>query len=139
MKVFLDTNIILDLLVPGRPCCDTSATIMHQLLSYRHEIVITTQSVIDAYYSSQRYHISKGDIDFLIEWLMNKTNIRYIDIFSLRFALRVGHPDFEDSAQISCAENEGCDIFLTSDAGILARGIETMLVLTPAQFLERMK
>lgn len=86
-----------------------------------------------------RNNAPKEKIDRLTDWLMSHVNISHIDMFGIRSAVISPNPEFEDSAQIACAENEGCDIFLTSDAGILARDIGTMLVLTPAQFLERMK
>ncbi len=139
MRIFLDTNILLDLVISGRPSTIDSLTTMQIINRCRYEVYVSTQSIIDFNFTAHRYKKSKEDIDHLIEWLLNNANVRPIDCFSLRIALNSGHPDFEDSAQLACAEDEECDVFLTSDAGILAREVDTMLVMTPGQFLDRMR
>ena len=139
MKVFLDTNILLDLLAPGRPCADISSTVVDGLFKNRHEIMVTTQSLVDIYYIAQRFGVTKLEIDVLTSWMLNHSNVRSINCFDLRLALEDINPDFEDNAQIVRAEDSNCDIFLTSDKKIIARGLESMLVLTPEQFVERMR
>ena len=139
MKVFFDTNILVDLLVPVRPSADASSSVLDELVKNRHEIVVTTQSILDVYYIAQGYSVSKTEIDVLTAWLLNHTNVRPIDCFDLRMALEYLNPDYEDYSQLSRAEGERCSVFLTSDKNILARGMDTMLVLTPEQFVERMR
>ena len=139
MRIFLDTNVLLDLLAHERPAAAQSLTAVQVIKRCRFEPYVTTQSIIDARYTARRFHKSKEDIDTFTDWLLNNVNVRHIDCFSLRLALQGGHPDFEDSAQLACAEEEECDVFLTSDEGILARSVSPMLVMTPAQFIDRMR
>ena len=139
MRIFLNTNILLDIVISGRPSTIDSLTTMQIINRCRYEVYVTTQSIIDFHFIAHRYKKSKEDIDRLIDWLLNNANVRPIDCFSLRQALDSGNPDFEDSVQLACAEEEDCDVFLTSDAGILTREAGTMLVMTPGQFLDRMR
>ena len=139
MRIFLDTNILLDVLVPGRSSGFASHTALQVIKRCRDEIYLSAQSIIDIYYTANKCHVDREDIDSFTEWLLNFTNVRFIDSFCIREALKAGHPDFEDSAQIACAEEEECDVFLTSDNGILGRGIDSMLVMTPEQFVDRMR
>ena len=139
MRIFLDTNILLDVLVPGRSSGFASHTALQVIKRCRDEIYLSAQSIIDIYYTANKCHVDREDIDSFTEWLLNCTNVRYIDSFCIREALKSGHPDFEDSAPLACAEEEECDVFLTSDDGILSRGIDSMLVMTPGQFVDRMR
>lgn len=139
MRVFLDTNVLLDLLIPSRPSAMDSLVAVQTIRRCRYEYYVTTQSILDLNFTAQRGHKSREDINGLIKWLLDYANVRHIDYFSLKIALESGHPDLEDSAQLACAEEEECDVFLTSDAGILARDIDYMLVMTPGQFIDRMR
>ena len=139
MRIFFDTNILLDVLIPGRSSGFASQTALQVIKRCHDEIFLSTQSLIDIYFTASKCHVDKEDIDSFTEWLLNFTNVRYIDSFCIRFALESGHPDFEDSAQIACAEDEECDVFLTSDKCILDRDIDSMLVMTPRQFVDRMR
>ena len=137
MRIFLDTNVLLDYVQAERPNNEI-AKILFELISKNHlEPYVSTQSVIDMVYVLSK--IDKVKTMVFVNYLLNNANVRPIDCFSLRIALNSGHPDFEDSAQLACAEDEECDVFLTSDAGILAREVDTMLVMTPGQFLDRMR
>ena len=49
-------------------------------------------------------------------------------------ALKCKSPDFEDSLQIMCAEEKGCDVILTNNVTHF-RDYTDIPVLTPAEFL----
>lgn len=139
MRIFFDTNTLLDVLIPGRPSKSASDTAMQIIKKCRYEIFVSTQSIIDIYYTAQRCHIDKEDVDIFTSWILDHANVRPIESYDLRVALEDIHPDFEDNVQIARAEDQHCDIFLTSDKKIIARDLESMLVLTPEQFVERMR
>ena len=139
MRIILDTNVLLDLLIPVRPSALDSLVAVQTIRRCHYEFFVTTQSILDLNFTAQRSHKSREDIDSLIKWLLNLANVRHIDCFSLKLALESGHPDLEDSAQLACAEDEECDVFLTSDTGILSRDIKSMMVMTPTQFIDKMR
>lgn len=101
--------------------------------------VQTTRGIVDLHFTARRFHIAVAEIEKLIKWLLACTNVRHIDYSCLRRALESGYGDLEDSAQIACAEYEECDVFLTSDKSILSRDLSPILVLTPEQFLDKMR
>lgn len=140
MKVFLDTNILLDVLNDDRPCWKLSSLIMEEVKAHRIEAVVTTQSIVDSYYIAPKSGASKGVIDSFAQWLSDYVNVRPISVFDIQAAIRSGLPDFEDAAQVYCAEGENCDVFLTNDKRILQRNYGTsMLMLTPQQFVDKMR
>ena len=139
MKLFLDTNILLDFILTGRSRNETVQVIFDFLKSSRIETFVTTQSILDMVYIAEKEGQGKSKTDFFINWMLNHFNVRSLDVFDLKLALEDPHPDFEDNAQIARAEDQRCDVFLTSDKKILSRGIDSMLVMTPEQFVERMR
>lgn len=140
MKIFLDTNVILDLLEPERPGAESSA-IIYQLAQGRQiEVFVSTQSIIDSYYIGGNFGVPKAEIDTLANWMMNHFNVRAIDCFDMKKAVSSPDPDVEDNAQIVLAEDAGCHCFVTHDKGILAREKEDgMLLISPEQLVARMQ
>ena len=137
MRIFLDTNVLLDFVQDGRPGNDTAKVLFQLLRNNDMEPYVTTQSIIDLVYIAA--NIDRGKTMRFVNYLLSVFNVRPIDCMDLRFALNSGHPDFEDSAQIVRALDEECDIFLTSDEGIIKRNVAPMLVMTPEQFIYRLK
>lgn len=137
MRIFLDTNVLLDFVHDGRPNNETAKLLLASISNKHQEAYVTTQSILDVVYVGVK--IDRAKTMVFVNYMMDNYNVRHIDSFSLKAALQSGHPDIEDSAQLACAEEEECDVFLTSDAGILARSVDSMLVMTPAQFIDRMR
>ena len=138
MKIFLDTNVILDLLEPKRPGAESS-TILYQLARDKHiEVFVSTQSIIDSYYIGGNFGVPKEEIDSLSNWMLDHFNVRAIDCFDMKQAVLSPNPDVEDNAQLFLAEDSGCHCFVTHDKGILSREEEGgMFLLSPEQFVAR--
>ena len=139
MRAFLDTNVLLDYLVEGRPSSLSSAIIWDAAKTNRIEVFVTTQSILDMAYIALKGE--KGEIvkDFIL-WMANHINIRYIDSFDIINASKSDHSDFEDNAQLSRADMEGCDVFITNDRKILNRtDLQPLIVMTPEQFVDKMR
>ena len=117
MKVFLDTNVLLDLLIGSRPNHLDSATILRVAEKGAIKAVISTQSIIDASYVYTQ--TEKKSIDqFLdaIQLIMGIVEVAPISENDIKAAIRAPFfEDFEDSAQLACSETVGCDIIVTSD------------------------
>lgn len=140
MKVFLDTNILLDVLNASRPCWAESSAIVEIIKCSDIEAVVTTQSIVDAYYIAPKHGSDRATIDSFISWLTIHFNVRYISDFDVRSALCSCNPDFEDAVQVACADAEGCDVFLTGDKTILSSEWNTsMLFMSPQQFVDKMR
>ena len=139
IKVFLDTNILVDFLCPERSGHEEAGKILSMILDGDIEAQISTQSIIDAAYIVQtKYGVSIEEFKEKIGYLRLRTNIGYVDSFNVKAAIADPDPDFEDSALIANAEYGFCDIFLTGDKKLLSRPKRpVMLIMTPQDFLSR--
>lgn len=137
MRIFLDTNVLLDFVQDGRRNSETVRLLFAFMEKQHQEAYVTTQSILDLVYIGAKIDREKTIV--FVQYVLKHFNVRHIDSFSLQIALESGHPDLEDSAQLACAEEEECDVFLTSDAGILSRDIDSLLIMTPDQFIDRLK
>ncbi len=139
MKVFLDTNVVLDMMEPRRPDAQLSATIFELARERKIELFISTQSIIDAYFIGRKMSVPKSEIDRLMNWILNHINVRSIDCFDIRQAIESSSNDVEDNAQIALAENSCCDLFITHDIGILSQAHSDLTTfLSPQQFISRL-
>ena len=137
-KIFLDTNVILDLYIPGRE----GKTAARSLLDLKEaagddiRLFISFLSVANIAYVLRK-HYDKTRMKEIIRGLFHFCDVLSMSDFSIFEALDSPCPDFEDALQLSCAEIKECDFLLTSNLRHFQE--ETwMTVLTPAQFLEKL-
>jgi predicted nucleic acid-binding protein len=139
MKAFIDTNILLDYLVSGRPLQKDAIRIFEGARRNYYNLVLTTQSIIDAAYVSKKSGAELADISNFFDWLTLHINMEAIDSFDIREALKSEDPDFEDASQFAHAESSRCDFFITSDKKLLEKKSDNgMTVLSPTDFVSRM-
>ena len=140
-RVFLDTNIILDVLSSDyREHRESSRCIFQAIRNGDIEGYITTQSIVDSeYILSRERNYRKEQFGKMMLFIMTFINITQIDGLSIREALKNPTGDFEDDAQFAQADGEGFDIIVTSDRRFIARRTDNgPLFLTPEEFIERM-
>ena len=139
MKLYLDTNVILDMLDPERTEADSTAILFDLARKKRIELVVSTQSIIDSYYIGGNLGITKDVMDRLMKWILDYLNVRAIDSIDMRQAMNMVFPDIEDNAQIAMADNAGCDFFITKDMEVLTQHTESLCVFTtPGGFIKRL-
>ena len=136
-KVFLDTNVLIDVLSVGkRPSTDYSDRIFQEIRNFRLEGVITIQSIVDASYI---FRHDKGSLPLFRDRILqirNYVNLEPLDYSDLQDALLSGQSDFEDELQYYHAESVGCDYFITSDRKLKNRLTQTgMQICTPEEFV----
>ncbi len=139
-KVFLDTNILLDLFVPQRKS-EAAVLILTAVKQNKIEAFVTTQSLLDAHYISHKSGVEYSDYVRLIKELRQYVNIGEIDILNFDFAIDHHTGDVEDDAQYACAYDACCDYFITRDKDLLAHNsdLNPMTVVSPEDFLEAMQ
>ncbi|MCR4860236.1 MAG: PIN domain-containing protein [Bacteroidales bacterium] len=138
-RIFLDTNVILDLFIPGREGKAAARTLLDlkETAADSIRLYLSFLSVADIAYVLRK-HYDAPRIKELIRELFRLCNILSVSDISLLDALDSACPDFEDAIQISCAETAGCDFLLTSNLRHF-RDHTWMTVLTPAQFLTELE
>ena len=142
LKVFLDTNVLLDILCASpRPSSAASETIIQAIRCGYFEGVLTTQSIVDASYILSRMpDFSAGKFRDEILHIMNFINTEHLHYFDVRDAILQPGRDFEDDVHYAHAMAEGCDMIITSDAAFRKDRNSTELpVLSPEEFVEKMR
>lgn len=117
MKLFLDTNVLLDVLIPGREYNWFSSALMQVFKSGSIKACISTQSIIDASYVFSRCRKDEGLSSFktMVDKLLSFIEIVSITDDDLREAGKSSVPDYEDACQLAAAMRIGCDGIVTSD------------------------
>ena len=134
MRVFLDTNVIMDALVESRQMHDYSSSIMK--LGRKDEMKLYTSSlaIADVAYLTQKNYT-------LAEWkkiargMLDRCKVLALGDFDIYLAAKSACPDFEDAMQISIAETE-CDIIITNNVQHF-EGFTCLPVMTPSDFIDR--
>ncbi|MBO4340184.1 MAG: PIN domain-containing protein [Bacteroidales bacterium] len=136
MKVFLDTNIILDLLLEREGYEDSA-----ELFGLQDEgklklyvSILTMVNVAYVYKKTVGAHMANVNIKYLSALV----NVLPMDSSQMQKALLMSGPDFEDLLQATCAAEAGCDCIVTrniKDYRIrkgLTSGLSLPTVLTPS-------
>lgn len=116
MKAYLDTNVLLDILMNSREQHMDSATILRVAEKGAIQAFLSTQSIIDAaYVFSQKEKIPVGQFKNAIRTLLGIVNVTSISENNIKAAIRSSFSDFEDAAQLDCAADTECDVIISSD------------------------
>lgn len=106
MKLFLDTNIILDLLADRKPFSKWAYLIFKDRKDGKWDLYTSSFSVLTAYYLLEKQNgekESKMDIDELL----NQVEILSITKRDLKTAITTKFLDYEDGVQHECAKSSG--------------------------------
>jgi len=132
MKAFLDTNVLLDILMESRDGHEASLFILQVIRSGDIKGCLTTQSVIDAaYIQTQRLKAPTAAFKQAIRTLSGVVEILAIEPEDILVASNSRIDDFEDAAQLACATRSGCDVIVTSDKKY--QGYTDIATFTPSQ------
>ena len=135
MKVFLDTNVLLDVLMESREHHVDSATILRVAEKGVVQAVLSAQSIIDAaYVFSQKEELPIGRFKNAIKLILGIITVTSISENSIKIAIRSDIADFEDAAQIGCAGEAECDVIISSDKKW--KQYTDIPIYTPKEFCE---
>ena len=132
MRVFLDANILLDVLVP-RQDPNLALYAMKAISAARQlemDLFIATITVPTLAYVMKGTAEEKKDN--LKQFLKNIT-ILDSPATDVKFAFRSNFKDIEDGMQYSCAISNNCDLIITRDMKDFKES--EIMVMTPRQFL----
>lgn len=135
MKIFLDTNVILDCIIPGRRYEYSSARILSIRNTIDISICISILSVADIAYILRKME-SRDKILQRLRILLDKCKVLPMNDMQLYKALGSLTPDFEDALQMSCAWMECCDCIITGNVQHFGT-YTTIPVYTPEEFLDK--
>ena len=138
IKVFIDTNILVDVLLGNRPHSAASRGVFQAIYNHLAEGVIASQSLVDASYILGRIPDASFTEQFLD--IVNRFNLAYVDLFAVKQSCTDFTGDFEDDALYHVALNSGCDVIVTSDKTFIKTYCDKtpgLLIMTPEEFVEK--
>ncbi len=103
-KVFLDTNIIVDLIADRRPFSKYAIEIFNKAEEKKIEIFTSSHSIATTHYLLKKYLEEKPLREVLYN-LLDYLTVVPVDIDVLKKGLRSKHKDFEDAIQVLCASS----------------------------------
>lgn len=134
MKVFLDTNVLVDYLNKREPFFADAAQVID--ICGKNDIcgIVSSLSVINAAYIMRKAY-TKDSLLLKISWLTKRFEVSPINRESIQDAIASRPSDFEDAVQYFSALQAGADLIITRDAN----GFKEfdLPVMTPAEFLAR--
>ena len=112
-KLFLDTNIIVDLIADRKPFSKYSIEIFKKAEEKKIKLFTSSHSIATTHYLLKKYLEEKILRDVLYN-LLDYVTVIAVDTDVLKKGLRSKHKDFEDSIQILCASTiEKIDCIVT--------------------------
>jgi len=136
MKVFLDTNVVLDSLLPNRVYREASFALTKMGPDNDIWFRIASISIPHIVYCARKY-VSKEIILDRVKRINSNWQVLSVGFGEIWSALHSPCPDFEDAMQIAAAELES-DVIVTGDKKHFAP-YTCLPVFTPAEFLEELR
>ncbi len=103
MKLLIDTNVILDVLLDRGPFSKAAADVLN--LTQRHDVreYVSASAITDIYYIANRQMKDSTAVKDLLKRLLEIVSIAAVSEQEIRNALCLPWVDFEDSVQYSVA------------------------------------
>lgn len=132
MKVFLDTNILIDFISGRKPFVE-DALVLFQLADDKVlDLMVSDLTIINTVYILRRLHYSMEDVYGTLNDIRPLLTITSIGSTVIDRCLHSQMPDFEDSVQYYSAQSAGADYIITRNKGDFP--IDRVAVLTPKEF-----
>lgn len=135
MKLLIDTNVVLDVLLKREPFHETAAKVLK--LAQRDDVreYISASAVTDIYYIAHRQIKDKAVTKELLKRLLMVVSVAAVSEREIINALELDWGDFEDSVQYSVALLNEMDGIVTRNPGDYAdSGVP---IWEPKQLLEK--
>jgi predicted nucleic acid-binding protein len=132
MRVLLDTNILLDVLLKRDPWVELSSAVWQASDEGRIVGYVTACTIPDIFYIARRLttlETARGAIQICLEAF----DVCPVGLQILKQAARLPGTDFEDNIQIACADFLGLDALVTRNKADFE--VALLPVMTPKELL----
>lgn len=133
MKILIDTNIILDILMKREPFFESSAKILKLSENNIIDAFISANSVTDIYYILKKYMPDKAVLKGTVIKLLSILNIAGITKKHISHAFELDFNDFEDALQSACAKSLNADYIVSRNINDFKNS--SIPAITPDVFL----
>jgi len=113
MKLLIDTNVILDVLLKREPFCQSGVGVLN--LAGRQDIdeYVSASAITDIYYIAYKALKNKSAVRKLLNQTLKVVSVAGVTEKEIRKALELEWNDFEDSVQYSVALLDNMDGIVT--------------------------
>lgn len=133
LTAFIDTNILLDLLLSRSPFNKDAETLFWLSEKKKIHLQVSAISIINAAYVARRNQFDYKDIRKALIAVLDFVTIPNTDKQVIINALQSNFTDFEDATQMYCAKDGKADVIITRDVkDFIHSEIPTV---TPIEFL----
>ena len=136
LRLLIDTNVMLDLLVPREPWEKEALLIKGMAYFGDADLWVPAKSFTDIFYVMRRSFDSETvqRLFLELEGVFHLCSLEESEVFA---CCRQSWPDLEDCLVAYCAEKVKADYLVTRDAGGFPHS--TVPAVTPQEFLEKMQ
>jgi len=135
-NIFLDTNILVDIVANRKPFSQTAIAIFDYCQTNKTKMHSTSHSIATMHYITKKV-VDEIELRSIIEDLLDVISIISVTEFTLRKSLKSNHKDFEDAIQILSAQSiSDMDCIVTRDLKDYKNA--EIKVFTPDQFLAQL-
>jgi predicted nucleic acid-binding protein len=132
VKLFLDTNVVMDTLAQRQPWAPEATRVMARIARGEQQGFVAAHTISTMFYLLRKALGSEGALTALRD-LVKIVRVVQVDHDTVLQALALGWKDFEDALQVICAINNDSDVFITRDPRDFAPS--PIRVLSPQEFL----
>jgi predicted nucleic acid-binding protein len=134
VKIFFDTDVLLDVLTERPPHAAASARVLSRVEQDQAEGLIAAHAVTTIHYLLAR-HLDRRKATAVIATLLDLVSVAPVTEKTLRHALALKWPDFEDAVTATCAVEAGASYLITRNK----RDFKSLpvKVVTPEEFLSQ--
>ena len=134
MKLLIDTNVVLDVLLRREPFFSKAAEVLN--LTQREDVreYVSASAITDIYYIANKQMKDRAAVRDLLDRLLMLVSVAAVSEQEIRNALHLEWADFEDSVQYSVALLNEMDGIVTRNPGDYQKA--NVQIWLPEQILE---
>jgi predicted nucleic acid-binding protein len=135
-KIFVDTNILVDLIADRRPFSKFATQIFSKAEEKKIKLYTSSHSIATTHYLLKKY-VDEKELREILHNILDYLNIIPIDLDVIKKGLKSKHKDFEDALQIISAYSiEKLDCIVTRNVRDFKDS--EIAVLTPDELVKRL-
>jgi predicted nucleic acid-binding protein len=136
-NIFLDTNILVDIVANRKPFSKNAISIFDYCQKLNIKMYSTSHAIVTLHYIAKKI-VDEKELRLIIEDLLLTISIIPVTESILKKSLKSNHKDFEDAIQIVSAQSiNKMDCIITRD--LKDYKFAEITVLTPDDFLNTME
>jgi predicted nucleic acid-binding protein len=132
MKIFLDTNVIIDFLTKREPFAEEIKDIFQLSFEGKYQLYVSSVTITNTFYIISRLENTASAKKNILK-LMDLVYVLNVGQTTIRKALESKFKDFEDGVQNYCAEESKIKTIVTRNVKDFKSS--SLIVLTPKEFI----